>query len=84
MRPAAHSHVHREQPRLSMAGHDPEGHADAKASRDAANRSIALTGLLLDSVAMKKGRTPRGSTAALIATCRCNSRPSRAKQHGLQ
>ncbi len=58
MRPAAHNHAFGEQPRLSMAGHGLEEHTDAKALHDAANRSIALTSMLPDGVAMKKGRDP--------------------------
>jgi hypothetical protein len=39
-----------------MAGHGQEGHVDAKASRIAANRSIALVGMLPDGVAVEKWR----------------------------
>ncbi len=38
-----------------MTGHGLERHADVKALRDIANRSIAQAGMLPDSVAAKKG-----------------------------
>jgi hypothetical protein len=65
-----------------MAGHGLEGHAEAKASCDAINHSIALVGMLPDSVAVQKGRNLRESTTALIAMCRCNSKLFSARQHG--
>ncbi len=52
----AYSHEHREQPQLSITRYGLEGHADVKVLRNAANRSIALTGMLPDGRAMKKGR----------------------------
>jgi hypothetical protein len=67
-----------------MAGHGPEEHVDAKELRNAANRSIALVGMLLDGVAVKKGRNLRRSATAPIATGKCNSRLSSAGQHGSQ
>ncbi len=54
---------------------------DVKVSRDPANCSIALAGMLTDGVAMTKGRDLRGSAVAPIATCRCNSRLSSARQN---
>jgi hypothetical protein len=54
MRPAADSHSYREQPLLSVAGQGLEGYVDAKTSCNAANCSIALAGMLPDSVAVKK------------------------------
>jgi hypothetical protein len=79
MRPATYSHVHKEQPWLSMARQGPEGHAVAKVSCNVANCSIALVGKLLDSIAVKKEYNLRGSAAAPMTTCRRNSRRSRAR-----
>ncbi len=45
--------------------------------------SMALTSMLPDSIAVKKGHDLRGSAAIPITTCRCNSRLSRARQHKL-
>jgi hypothetical protein len=67
-----------------MAGHSPEGHADEKVLHNAANCTIALTGMLPDSVAMNKGCNPQGSAAAPSAICRRNSRHSNARRNELQ
>jgi hypothetical protein len=67
-----------------MAGDGPEGHADMKASRNAANRSIALVGMLPDGIDVKKGRDLSGSAVAPIPTCRCNSRLFSARWYGSQ
>ncbi len=65
MRPNANSHLCKEQP---CAGHSPEGHIYAKVLRNTTNYSIALTGMLLDDIALKKGHNPRGSATTSIAT----------------
>ncbi len=55
-----------------------------KVLRYAVNRSKALAGMLPNIVAMKKGRNLRWSAAVPIATCKCNSRFSSARQHRLR